>query len=120
MSQSRRSSWSDVLVAGLLAVLTGQAILDARRGARARAPAPVGDEVGAAPQVASEVGRRVAPVPAGAHVPDKTVWPFVLSGGIALLLFGVVTSLSFSVVGVALMVGALGGWIGDLLRAQHE
>jgi len=51
-------------------------------------------------------------------MPEGSLWPVVLAGGIALLLFGVVTSLSFSVLGAALIVGALKGWMGDLLHAR--
>ena len=53
-------------------------------------------------------------------LPERSVWPVVLAGGIALLLFGVVTSLSFSVVGALLIVAALKGWMGDLLHARHD
>ena len=53
-------------------------------------------------------------------LPETSVWPVVLAGGIALLLFGVVTSFSFSVLGALLIVGALTGWIGDLLHVRHD
>jgi cell division protein FtsX len=53
-------------------------------------------------------------------LPERSVWPVVLAGGIALLLFGVVTSFSFSVLGALLIVGALMGWIGDLLHVRHD
>jgi hypothetical protein len=53
-------------------------------------------------------------------LPETSVWPVVLAGGMALLLFGVVTSLSFSVLGALLIVGALKGWIGDLLHGRHN
>jgi cell division protein FtsX len=53
-------------------------------------------------------------------LPEHSVWPVVLAGGIALLLFGVVTSFSFSVLGALLIVGALTGWIGDLLHVRHD
>ena len=52
--------------------------------------------------------------------PETSVWPAVLAGGMALLLFGVVTSLSFSVLGALLIAGALKGWIGDLLHGRHD
>ncbi|HLH23912.1 MAG TPA: hypothetical protein VK066_15420 [Chloroflexota bacterium] len=41
----------------------------------------------------------------------------MLAAGVALLLFGVVTSLSFSAVGVVLVARALVGWLGELLHA---
>ena len=53
-------------------------------------------------------------------LPEPSVWPVVLAGGMALLLFGVVTSLSFSVLGALLIAGALKGWIGDLLHGRHD
>jgi hypothetical protein len=53
-------------------------------------------------------------------LPETSVWPVVLAGGMALLLFGVVTSLSFSAVGALLIVAALKGWICDLLHARHD
>ena len=53
-------------------------------------------------------------------LPETSVWPVVLAGGLALLLLGVVTSLSFSVLGALLIVGALMGWIGDLLHVRHD
>ena len=53
-------------------------------------------------------------------LPETSVWPVVLAGGMALLLFGVVTSLSFSVLGALLIAGALRGWIGDLLHGRHD
>ena len=53
-------------------------------------------------------------------LPETSVWPVVLAGGMALLLFGVVTSLSFSVLGALLIIGALKGWIGDLLHGRHD
>jgi hypothetical protein len=53
-------------------------------------------------------------------LPETSVWPVVLAGGMALLLFGVVTSLSFSVLGALLIVGSLKGWIGDLLHGRHD
>ena len=53
-------------------------------------------------------------------LPERSVWPIVLAGGIALLLFGVVTSLSFSVLGALLIAGALRGWVGELLRGRPD
>jgi hypothetical protein len=46
----------------------------------------------------------------------SSVWPATLAAGITLLLFGVVTSLAFSVVGAVVMACALIGWIDEL---QH-
>ena len=53
-------------------------------------------------------------------LPETSVWPVVLAGGMALLLFGVVTSLSFSVLGALLIAGALRGWVGELLHGRPD
>jgi hypothetical protein len=47
-----------------------------------------------------------------------SIWPLVLAGGVALLLFGVVTTLVFSVVGLALMAAAVVGWVRELGEAH--
>ena len=64
------------------------------------------------PEVSEDGG-----IPARIHLPSPSIWPVVLAGGITLLLFGVVTSLVFSVVGALLTIWALAGWIGEL---RHE
>jgi hypothetical protein len=53
-------------------------------------------------------------------LPETSVWPVVLAGGLALLLLGVVTSLSFSVLGALLIAGALRGWVGELLHGRPD
>jgi hypothetical protein len=57
-------------------------------------------------------------LPPGVHLPHPSIWPMVLGAGITLLLFGVVTSYAFIAIGVLLILGAVGGWIGDLLHAD--
>jgi hypothetical protein len=54
--------------------------------------------------------------PHDVHLPEPSVWPFVLGGGVALAAFGVPINLLFSVVGAVLVAIALVGWIGDLRR----
>jgi hypothetical protein len=57
------------------------------------------------------------------EMPESTAWPIVLALGITLLVAGLVTSLALSLVGGLLFVGALGGWIGQLLPGRgyrHE
>ena len=44
----------------------------------------------------------------------SSIWPMVCAGGIALLAFGVLTSLAFSVAGALLLACALAGWIAEL------
>jgi len=52
------------------------------------------------------------------HLPSPSVWPAVFGAGIALLLFGVVTSYFFSAFGFVLMVMGLAGWIEDLRHGR--
>jgi hypothetical protein len=47
----------------------------------------------------------------GAH---GSIWPAVAAGAVALLLFGVVTTLVFSAVGLALLAAAVVGWVREL------
>ena len=51
-----------------------------------------------------------------------SIWPAVLSAGLALAAFGVTTSPLFSIAGLLLLAGALVGWIGELRRGgeSHE
>ncbi len=52
---------------------------------------------------------------AGEHaLPHETLAPIALAAGIALLGFGLLTSLVFSIVGIALMGAALAAWIGEM------
>jgi hypothetical protein len=43
-----------------------------------------------------------------------SIWPVACGGGIALLAFGVLTSLLFSTAGALLLVWALVGWVGEV------
>lgn len=68
----------------------------------------------AIPAVSAEPG---APLDAeGLHLPAPSVWPVVCAAGVTLLLFGVVTSLAFSVAGIVVIAAALSGWVGELRR----
>ena len=123
MSRSARTSWLDLLIAGLLAVLTSRELLrELREG-----PAPDHARNGRASLSARPAPGREhrapadkPPLPPGVHLPRPSVWPMVLGGGLSLLLFGVVTSYAFIAIGVLLILGALAGWIGDLLHAGTE
>ena len=44
----------------------------------------------------------------------SSIWPVVCGGGIALLAFGVLTSLLFSAAGALLLVWGLVGWVGEV------
>ena len=54
------------------------------------------------------------------HLPSPSVWPAVLGAGIALALFGVVTSYFFTAFGVVLMVMGAGGLDRGLAAWPHE
>ncbi len=51
---------------------------------------------------------------AGHELPHETLAPITLAAGIALLAFGLLTSLVFSVVGIATMGWALATWIEEM------
>ena len=57
------------------------------------------------------------PLPA-AHLPRPTYWPVVLAAGVVFLAWGIVTTLAISIIGLALLALALGGWIGELRRGH--
>lgn len=54
-------------------------------------------------------------------LPEPTAWPAALALGSTLILWGFVSSLIITGVGLALFVAALAGWIGDIRheRKQH-
>src|SRR5262245_13664674 len=57
------------------------------------------------------------------EMPVATIWPLVLALGVTLLLGGIATNLTFSVVGAVLTATGLVGWISQLLPGQghaHE
>ena len=44
------------------------------------------------------------------HVPSPSFWPIVLAGGLVLIAIGVVSSFTFSIVGILILLTAIGGW----------
>ena len=48
------------------------------------------------------------------HLPSPSVWPAVAAAGVALLLFGIPTSLAFSALGAVLLAWAIVGWVQDM------
>ncbi len=54
------------------------------------------------------------------HLPAPTAWPIVLAFGITLLLAGLVTSASVSILGAILAVAASVGWFRDVLPHEKE
>ncbi len=55
--------------------------------------------------------------PQGGHIPDPTYMPVVLALGVMCMLWGIVTTYLMSLVGLALFVVGISGWIGEL---RHE
>jgi hypothetical protein len=51
------------------------------------------------------------------HLPHPTYWPALLAFAMTLALLGPVTAMPITVVGLALAVVALAGWIGEI---EHE
>lgn len=51
-------------------------------------------------------------------LPRPTYWPAMLALGIIMTLLGPVSSLGVSAVGLALIVTALAGWIGEIVHEK--
>lgn len=59
------------------------------------------------------------PQPGGAeekHLPGPSFWPVLLAVGVAMSLIGVITKVVVVVIGLIILVVALGGWIRDARR----
>ena len=56
--------------------------------------------------------------PQPATLPPPTYWPVVMALGIIFFLWGTVTTLIISLIGLAMFAIALAGWIGDLRHAD--
>lgn len=52
------------------------------------------------------------------YIPQPTYWPAVMGLGVTCVFWGVVTTWFISLVGLALFVLALAGWIGDLTHGE--
>ncbi len=53
------------------------------------------------------------------HVPGPSFWPIVLAGGLVLIAIGVVSSFIVSILGVIVLLIAVGGWAMEN-RAEEE
>jgi hypothetical protein len=53
-------------------------------------------------------------------LPEPGVWPVTLALGITFLVWGLVTSLIITGVGVALFAVALAGWIRDIRHERNQ
>jgi hypothetical protein len=58
--------------------------------------------------------------PVTIHLPAPTAWPIILAFGITLLLAGLLTSSSVSILGAILVVTACTGWFRDVLPHEKE
>lgn len=119
MSRAPRTSWQDFLVLGLLALLTGRELLREFHPPHSR-NGRVNGQFDDHQSGAARVAVQEAALPNGVRLPHSSVWPMVLGGGLTLLLFGVVTSHAFIAIGALLLLGAVAGWIGDLLHADAD
>jgi hypothetical protein len=112
-----RSSWQEFVVAGLLALLTGRELLR-----ELHTPRRENGHISSPTSGAAHVGfQEIKPaLPPGVDLPNPSIWPMVVGAGLSLMLFGVVTSYAFIAIGVLLILGGVGGWIGDLLHAEPD
>lgn len=53
------------------------------------------------------------------HVPGPSVWPIVLAGSFVLIAIGLVSSITVSIVGILVLLAAIGGWAMEN-RAREE
>jgi hypothetical protein len=52
-------------------------------------------------------------------LPHPSFWPIVLAGGLVLIAIGVVSSFTASIVGIVVLLVAIGGWAMEN-RAEEE
>jgi hypothetical protein len=48
------------------------------------------------------------------HLPSPSVWPATVAGGVALIAFGIATSLALSALGVFLLFWGVFRWVDEL------
>jgi cytochrome c oxidase subunit I len=53
------------------------------------------------------------------HVPPPSFWPIALAGGLVLIAIGVISSFTASIVGIIVLLVAIGGWAMEN-RAEEE
>jgi hypothetical protein len=58
--------------------------------------------------------------PDSVEMPAPTVWPFITALGVVLLAAGLLTNVSFSIVGGFVFLAALGGWAGQLMPGRGQ
>jgi hypothetical protein len=67
-----------------------------------------------------ELTEQAGPEPNEIEVPAGTPWPLVLGLGFTLMLAGLLTSASVSVLGAVLLVAGCAGWFREVLPNEHE
>jgi hypothetical protein len=67
-----------------------------------------------------EEAHQSAQPPVEIEVPASTAWPIVLAFGFTLIFAGLLTSVSVSVLGVALGVAGCAGWFREVFPREHE
>jgi hypothetical protein len=70
--------------------------------------------------LASEQLDQHSGTPREVESPAPTAWPFILAFGFTLLLSGLVTSMSVTVLGVVLAVAGCIGWFSEVFPCEHE
>jgi hypothetical protein len=63
---------------------------------------------------------QVSRAPREIEAPAPTAWPLVLALGFTLILAGLLTSVSVSVLGAVLAVAGCAGWFREVLPSEHE
>jgi hypothetical protein len=53
-------------------------------------------------------------------LPEPTSWPAATALAVALIVWGLVSSLIITAVGAGLFILALAGWIGDILHERRQ
>lgn len=54
------------------------------------------------------------------HLPEPTFWPAALSFGATFLVWGFVTSIIITLVGVVVFGASLAGWIADIRHERNK
>jgi hypothetical protein len=44
------------------------------------------------------------------HIPGPSFWPIIVAGGLVLIAIGVVSSFTVSIIGILILLIAIGGW----------
>lgn len=72
---------------------------------------------GVEPAGAPSLVRGEEPPEAHIHMPSPTIWPAMIAFGVTLFGFGVMSSLTFAICGVIILLLGVAGWIQELRHA---